>query len=200
MFHGFPLATRGLRIGLLGGSFDPPHNGHVLITRRAIKRFDLDFVWWLVTPGNPLKEEGPALLERRLGACHKLVEHPRIVVTGIEARLGTRYTYHTLNRLMEIYSSVNFMWLMGADNMAGLHHWDNWRGIMEMLPVGVLSRPGEQLAAGFSPAAKIYSSARRSSRAARSLVIQKAPAWSLLNGPMLEISSTKLRNSGQWVR
>ena len=200
MFHGFPLATRGLRVGLLGGSFDPPHQGHVLITRRALRRFDLDFVWWLVTPGNPLKEDGPAALERRLAACRKLVQHPRVVVTGIEARLGTRYTFNTLRRLGEIYSDVNFMWLMGADNMAGFHRWDNWRGIMETMPVGVLSRPDEQLAAGLSRTAQVYASARRPVAEARALVMQPAPAWTLVNGPMLEISSTGLRNSGQWIR
>ena len=200
MFHGFPLATRGLRVGLLGGSFDPPHQGHVLITRRALRRFDLDFVWWLVTPGNPLKEDGPAALERRLAACRKLVQHPRVVVTGIEARLGTRYTFNTLKRLGEIYSDVNFMWLMGADNMAGFHRWDNWRGIMETMPVGVLSRPDEQLAAGLSRTAQVYASARRPVAEARALVMQPAPAWTLVNGPMLEISSTGLRNSGQWIR
>ena len=123
-----------------------------------------------------------------------------MVVTGIEARLGTRYTFNTLKRLGEIYSDVNFMWLMGADNMAGFHRWDNWRGIMETMPVGVLSRRDEQLAAGLSRTAQVYASARRPVAEARALVMQPAPAWTLVNGPMLEISSTGLRNSGQWIR
>ena len=92
-----------MAVGLLGGSFDPPHQGHVHITREALKRFGLDRVWWLVTPGNPLKAEGPAPLERRIAAARRVMHHPAVEVTGIEARLGTRYTARTLDRLFQLY-------------------------------------------------------------------------------------------------
>ncbi|MEO0912117.1 MAG: adenylyltransferase/cytidyltransferase family protein, partial [Pseudomonadota bacterium] len=106
MLQGFPYAPPGQKIGLLGGSFDPPHEGHVLITRRALRRFGLDQVWWLVSPGNPLKEEAPAALERRVAAARALVRHPRVRVTDIEHRLGTRFTAETLARLRLIYPGV----------------------------------------------------------------------------------------------
>ncbi len=200
LFHGLPLATRGLRVGLLGGSFDPPHQGHVLITRRALRRFRLDFVWWLVSPGNPLKADGPASMARRLAACREIMGHPRVVVTDIEARLGTRYTADTLARLGGLYPGVRFLWLMGADNMAGFHRWDNWRGIIESVPMGIMSRPGEQIGAGLAPAARAYRGARVPLRGAPGLVMRTAPAWCLLSGPMMELSSTDLRRKGDWVR
>jgi nicotinate-nucleotide adenylyltransferase len=200
MFQGFPLATEGLRVGLLGGSFDPPHSGHALITRRALRRFGLDYVWWLVSPGNPLKEEGPASMERRLKACRALMHHPRVVFTDIEARLGTRYTADTLSAIKAHYPDVRFMWLMGADNLADFHRWENWRGIIESMPLGVLSRPGDQIAAGLSPTAQAYAFARRPVHEAHALIYQPPPAWCLLSGPMLEISSTDIRRDGRWVR
>jgi nicotinate-nucleotide adenylyltransferase len=200
VLHGFPPAAPGQRIGILGGSFDPPHDGHMLITRRALRRFGLDRVWWLVTPGNPLKSEGPASLERRLAACRALVTHPRVTVTGLEERLGTRYTADTLRQLLRLYPGVRFVWLMGADNMASLHRWEDWDWIMANVPVGVLSRPGAQLAAGLSPAARRFARARLPRHGVRALPFRRAPAWALLSGPMLEISSTALRRAGKWVR
>ncbi len=200
MFSNLPMATKGLRVGLLGGSFDPPHAGHVHISRWALKEFGLDQVWWLVSPGNPLKAEGPAPLHRRMAACRALVDHPRIVVTDIEAQLGTRYTAQTLARLFELYSGVRFVWLMGADNLADFHRWDKWDRIMESIPIGVLARPGEQIAAGCSPAARRYRNARLSARRSTGLPFQQAPCWSLLTGPMKDVSSTAIRARGDWQR
>ncbi len=137
--QGFPIARPGMRIGLLGGSFDPPHRGHVHITREAMKRFGLDRVWWLVSPGNPLKAEGPASLDRRMAAARAVMVHPRVEITDIEARLGTRYTAATLSALLPRYPGVRFVWLMGADNLAGFHRWDRWEWIMRQLPVGVIA-------------------------------------------------------------
>lgn len=121
MIAGFPNARPGMCIGLLGGSFDPPHAGHVHITREALKRFGLDAVWWLVSPGNPLKTRGPAPLDRRMAAARAIMRHPRVEVTDIEARLGTRYTAETLAALFARYPGVRFVWLMGADNLASFH-------------------------------------------------------------------------------
>ena len=96
----FPIATPGQRIGLFGGSFDPAHAGHVHVTKTALKRFGLDQVWWLVSPGNPLKQSGPAPLEKRIARAREIMKHPRVVVSGLEARLGTRYTAKTLENLL----------------------------------------------------------------------------------------------------
>ncbi|WP_325063078.1 nicotinate-nucleotide adenylyltransferase [Halovulum marinum] len=200
MRQGYPKAAAGLKVGLLGGSFDPPHLGHVHITRRALRRFDLDQVWWLLSPGNPLKPDAPAAMARRLHAARALVRHPRVQVTDIEARLGTRYTADTLRRLAALYPGVSFVWLMGADNLAGFHRWEKWRDIMEQVPIGVLARPGEQVRAGLSPAARGYARWRLPKEAAPRLALARPPAWLLLSGPMVEASSTALRRAGAWIR
>lgn len=198
MKNGFPIATSGLRVGLLGGSFDPPHNGHVHISKWALKEFGLDQVWWLVSPGNPLKKHGPADIRKRMDACSALVQHPRIKVTDLECKLGTRYTAQTLERLMAIYSDVRFVWLMGADNLASFHKWDQWNDIMMTLPIGVLARPEEQVMAGSSPAARRFATSRLSARRSTALPFRNAPCWSLLNGPMVDMSSTEIRKRGDW--
>ncbi|MEM6465704.1 MAG: nicotinate-nucleotide adenylyltransferase [Pseudomonadota bacterium] len=200
MFYGSPLALPGQSVGLLGGSFDPPHAGHVHITRRALRRFGLDQVWWMVTPGNPLKTEGPASIERRMAACRAIMSHPKVTITDIETQLSTRFTADTLLALQARYPGVRFVWLMGADNLVSFHHWDEWKTIVRSVPIGVLSRPGEQIAAGLSPAARVFASARVSKQAARGLAHMPAPAWCLLPGPMVEMSSTQLRASGAWQR
>lgn len=189
-----------MRIGLLGGSFDPPHAGHVHITRAALKRFRLDRVWWLVSPGNPLKQTGPAALETRLAAAGTLMQHPRVVVSDIEARIGTRYTAETLARLMALYPGVRFVWLMGADNLAEFHRWQHWKRIIETVPVGVLARPGERISARLSPAARAYREAKVPAAMAPCLADLEAPAWCFLNVPMIDISSTEIRNRGSWNR
>lgn len=200
MFQIGPLALPGQRIGLLGGSFDPAHSGHLHVTRRALRAFRLDAVWWLVSPGNPLKPDAPAEIDRRLAAARMLVDHPRVRVTDIEARIGTRYTAETLAVLRRRYPGVHFVWLMGADNLAGFHRWDRWETILRTVPVGVLARPGDQLRAGLSPAARRFARWRLRADAARSLALRPPPAWVLMPGPMVEASSTALRASGTWQR
>ena len=196
--QGFPRAEPGLRVGLLGGSFDPPHEGHAHITRWALRRLGLDRVWWLVSPGNPLKARGPAALERRMQACRELMRHPRVEITDVEARLGARYTADTLRRLRARYPQVHFVWLMGADNLAQFHRWDRWQEIAMTTPIAVLARPGAQLRAGLSPAAQRFAAARRSSGAAHRLALARPPAWTLLTGPMSDLSSTRIREAGDW--
>ena len=192
-------AKPGRRIGLLGGSFDPPHEGHAHITRTALKRFALDEVWWLVSPGNPLKAHGPAPLDRRLAAARALIRHPRVTVTDLEARLGTRYTAETLRHLLSRYPGVRFTWLMGADNLAQFHLWQDWRDIFAMVPVGVLARPGDRIAARLSPAARIFRAARLAPRASRLLSRAEPPAWCFVNQPMLPVSSSAIRARGEWT-
>jgi nicotinate-nucleotide adenylyltransferase len=197
--NGFPIARPGEVIGLLGGSFDPPHGGHVHITREALKRFGLDRVWWLVSPGNPLKARGPAPLSQRMARARQIMQHPKVVVSDIEARLNTRYTAQTLDRLRAHYSGVQFVWLMGADNLAQLHHWQDWQEIMRSVPVGVLARPGDRISARVSPAARLYREARIAGRASHLLARAQAPAWCFVNVPMVAQSSTAIRASGQWA-
>jgi len=197
MRQGWPIARAGQVIGLLGGSFDPPHQGHAHITREALKRFGLDRVWWLVSPGNPLKPEGPAPLVKRMEAARAVMDHPRVAITDIEARIGTRYTAETLAGLQAHYPGVRFVWLMGADNLAGFHHWDRWDWIMENVPIGVIARPGAGLAARRSKAALRYAQWRAP---ARGLGHREAPAWCFVNVPMVDISSTAIRARGEWRR
>ncbi len=198
MFHRGPIATPGQRIGLLGGSFDPPHEGHAHITLWALRTFGLDRVWWLVSPGNPLKSDGPAPLARRLAACRRLNRHPRVAVTDVERQLGTRYTADTLAKLSRRYPGVRFVWLMGSDNLAGFHRWERWEWIMEHYPIGVLARPGQQVRAGLSPAARRYARWRLPQYAAKILPEGPAPRWTLLVGPMSPASSTAIRRRGEW--
>jgi nicotinate-nucleotide adenylyltransferase len=193
-----PSARAGLAIGLLGGSFDPPHQGHVALTLAALKRFRLDRVWWLVSPGNPLKPRGPAPVRRRIAASRALIHHPRVEVTDFEARMGSRYTAATLRLLRLRYPGVRFVWLMGADNLATLHHWDDWTSIMKMVPVGVLSRPNTSLRAGLSPAARRFAKARLPAAAASVLSVSKTPAWCFVRMPMDGTSSSAIRARGEW--
>ena len=198
MRQGFPPARAGQRIGLLGGSFDPPHAGHVHITRQALRGFGLDRVWWLVSPGNPLKRNGPAPLADRVAAARAIMDHPRVTVTDIEARLGTRVTADTLEALLSHYKGVKFCWLMGADNLASIHHWERWRAIFAQVPVGVIARPGDGPAARLARAARVYRGARLKAQQSQLLGGSPPPAWCYLRGPMVDLSSSRIRARGAW--
>lgn len=195
---GLPKARAGMCVGLFGGSFDPPHQGHVNLTRESLKRFGLDRVWWLISPGNPLKDKGPAPMDRRMAAARQIMQHPHVEITDIEQRLGTRYTAETLAGLIRLYPGVRFVWLMGADNLAQFHRWDRWRWIMETVPVGVIARPADRIAARTSPAADRYGFARLRGREAARLAIAAPPAWCFVNVPMVALSSSQIRAQGDW--
>lgn len=200
MTSGTPLVGQGQVVGLLGGSFDPPHQGHLRITEAAIARLGLDWAWWVVSPGNPLKKEGPAPLERRIAAARGLIDNPRVKVTDIEAKFGTRYTAETLARLQSLHPDVRFVWIMGSDNLAQLHQWKDWRHIMERVPVAVMARPGKKLSARFAPAARAYRGAQLNESEARALARREAPAWVVLNLPLMPQSSSAIRAAGGWRR
>jgi nicotinate-nucleotide adenylyltransferase len=187
-----------MTVGLFGGSFDPPHAGHVHVSREALKRLGLDRLWWLVSPGNPLKARGPAPLDRRLAAARAMVRHPRICVTDIEARIGTRYTAETIAVLRALYPGVRFVWVMGADNLAQFDRWQQWDRIMRTVPVCVLARPGQRISARTAKAARVFRGARWPAVAARLLPRAEAPAWVFINLPMLDVSSTEIRARGDW--
>lgn len=199
MRSGFPLAYAGMKVGLLGGSFDPAHEGHVHITEMALRRFGLDRVWWLVSPGNPLKRHGPAPLAQRIDAARQLLTDPRVIVTGIEAELGTRLTADTIAALRQLNPGVRFLWLMGADNLVQFDQWDRWRGIAAQVPLGVIARPGWRMPARFSRAAGILRHAQLPEWQARLLPMARPPAWALINVPLINQSSSAIR-AGQVVQ
>ncbi len=198
MRQGFPIATRGQRIGLLGGSFDPAHAGHAHITREAIRRFGLDRVWWLVSPGNPLKPHGPAPMAQRIATARRVMADPKVKITGLELALGTRFTAQTLARLAALYPGVRFVWLMGADNLAQFDRWEDWRRILGSVPVGVLARPGHQMVARQARAARIFAAARLAASHARRLPFAPCPAWCFVQMPMSDLSSSTIRAGGAW--
>jgi nicotinate-nucleotide adenylyltransferase len=183
-----------MRIGLFGGTFDPPHEAHLGATLLALKRLKLDRVWWLVTPGNPLKNtSGLAPLQQRIDAARALTHHPRIDVTGLEAVIKTRFTYDTVQWLRARCPGVHFVWIMGADNLRHFHRWQRWRGIAKLVPIVVVDRLGPSLYAAASPAGHALSYARLPENKAVTLPGHRTPAWAFLHGLKSPLSSTELR-------
>jgi nicotinate-nucleotide adenylyltransferase len=191
-----PPHAAGMRIGLFGGTFDPPHDAHLGACLIAMKRLALDRVWWLVTPGNPLKNtRGLASLDERIAAARALARHPRIEVLGLEAQIGTRYTFETIAYLRHHCPSVRFVWIMGADNLRSFHRWQRWRGIAAMDPIAVVDRLGPSLYASASAAGQALARFRLPERSAKSLLDRGAPAWVYLHGLKSPLSSTALRTA-----
>ncbi|OAF17388.1 nicotinate-nucleotide adenylyltransferase [Bradyrhizobium neotropicale] len=195
-----PPYTEGMRIGLLGGSFNPPHEAHRAISRFALTRLQLDRVWWLVTPGNPLKENGTLHeLGARMQAARDVANDPRIEVSCLESVIRTRYTIDTINTLRRRLTGLRFVWIMGADNLAQFHRWQDWRRIAAQVPMAVIDRPPQSFRALASPAAKALARYRVPESEAALLADRRAPAWVFLTGLKLNLSSTGLRNpDGSW--
>jgi nicotinate-nucleotide adenylyltransferase len=189
-----PAHAPGMRIGLFGGTFDPPHAAHRAASLLAMRRLNLDRVWWLVTPGNPLKDtQGLAPLTERLAAARALAQHPRIDVSDFEADLGTRYTYATIKYLVRRCPGVHFVWIMGADNLRHFHRWQRWRDIAALVPIAVIDRLGPSLYSTAGVTAQALAWARLPETAARALPERRAPAWIYLHGLKSPLSSTALR-------
>lgn len=183
-----------MRVGLFGGTFDPPHQAHLAASLLALKRLKLDRVWWLVTPGNPLKStSGLGPVAARIAAARSLTHHPRIDVTGLESVIKTRYTYDTILWLKSRCLGVRFVWVMGADNLRSFHRWQRWREIAKLVPFVVVDRLGPSLYAGAGPAGQALRYARIPEHAASSLPDRKPPAWTFLHGLKSPLSSTALR-------
>jgi nicotinate-nucleotide adenylyltransferase len=193
-FVRLPPHAPGLRIGLFGGSFNPPHEGHRAASLLALRRLRLDRIWWLVSPGNPLKDRSDlAELSQRLAAARKVARHPKIVVTGFEASLGSAYTFETLRYAKSRCAGVHFVWLMGADNLLGFHHWKSWREIADLVPIAVIDRPGATLKATRSRAGQALAPYRKSETEGPRLALTRPPAFIFLHGPRSDLSSTELR-------
>ncbi len=188
------LLYPGMRVGLLGGSFNPAHAGHRHISLIALKRLQLDRVWWLVSSQNPLKPAaGMASLQDRVKSAKKIAGHPRIVVSTVEQRLRTTYTIDTLTALQRRWPGVQFVWLMGADNLVQLPRWRAWSQIMRLMPIAVLDRPGSGIKALHGKAAQRYADARLPLASATRLASQPAPAWIFLPCRLHPASSTAIR-------
>jgi len=189
-----PPHASGMRIGLLGGTFNPPHAGHMLVAEIALRRLKLDQLWLLVTPGNPLKNtNGLPPLEKRMAAARALAHDPRIVVTGLEAEIGTRYTYDTVAWLTQRAPSLHFVWVMGADNLRQFSRWQRWADIAALAPIAVIDRPGSSLAALNAKAAQRFARHRLREEDAAQLALMQPPAFTFLHDRRIDLSSTVLR-------
>lgn len=189
-----PMAVPGLRVGLFGGTFNPAHEAHRAASLLALRRLGLDRIWWLVTPGNPLKDNHrlPALAAR-VAAARQVARHPLIDVTGGEAMLGTRYSCETVARLKQRMPRLRFVWIMGADNLASFHKWQSWRELAELVPIAVVDRMGSSLAATASIAGRTLAKYRIDESDAAILPTLSAPAWVFLHGMKSPVSSTRIR-------
>lgn len=188
-----PHAPR-MRIGLFGGSFNPAHDGHRLVALQCLKRLQLDAVWLIASPGNPLKDHsGLAPLATRVTQARALMDHPRIEVTGFEAEHGFSYTYDSLSFLRRHCTGVRFVWIMGADNLAQFDQWDRWRDLAELMPIAVYARPGSIRRATSSRAATALKAYRIPEAAAETLADREPPAWVYLHGITSAQSSSAIR-------
>ncbi len=193
------LALRGRRIGLLGGSFNPAHDGHRHISLAALRCLGLDQVWWLVSPQNPLKpRDNMARLEARAERARAVANHRRIHVTTLEAELGTTYTAKTLSALCARLPATRFAWLMGADNLAQLPQWQQWARIPAQMPIAVFARQPYDFKALAGAAAHLLAAHRLPARASRTLLSRSPPAWVFLPIPRHPASATRIRAAGGW--
>ena len=193
IYPGLPPHGPGQRIGLFGGSFNPPHKGHREASLFALQKLALDRVWWMVSPGNPLKEESPPALEKRLEAAARLAKHPRIEISGAEAMFRTRYTADLVDRLKQRAPATRFVWLMGGDNLGQFHLWERWREIARSVPIAVINRPGHLAAPLTAPAAQALAAYRIDEADAATLADRCPPAWIYLTGARTAASSSALR-------
>lgn len=186
------------KIGILGGSFNPAHEGHLEITRAALDFLDLDFVWWLVSPGNPLKRDSDmASFEERLTSAKNMANNPKIIVTNLEKKLGTTYTADTLEKVVSNYPKSHFVWLMGADNLAQFDQWKDWRKISNTVPFAIFNRPSYSMQSLQSVAAKELEEFKIDEKDARLLYKLKPPAWIYYTHSKNPVSSTEIRNKSK---
>lgn len=191
------LLAPGMKIGLYGGSFDPPHAGHRHVALTAKKRLGLDAVWWLVAPHNPLKADAPAELQARVDAISALIPEPGHVVSTIEDQLGTRYTIDIIRHLTDRHPDVRFVWIMGADGLGSFHRWGQWREIAARVPLCVIARGGMPLKWRLGRAARELAPHRIPASRARTLANGQAPGWTYITAPLHAEASSDLRLTRQ---
>ena len=184
----------GQRIGIFGGSFNPAHRGHYMVALYALKKLQLDWVWWMVSPQNPLKDpRETGEYATRLSFTRRIARHPRFVVTDLENQIGARTTAETLDRLAPVLKRGHFVWIMGADSLASLHHWHDWLEIPYTLPLAIFARPGYSIRALSGRAAIRFDAERVPSSRAPMLLGRAPPAWVFVQMPLRPESSTAIR-------
>ena len=188
------------KIGLLGGSFAPPHKGHLFISMEAKKILKLDEVWWLVTLQNPLKISQPATYKERIKNCKKITKNHPIKIKEIEKKIQSNFSYQTINFLQNYYNNINFFWLMGADNLINFHRWQKWRNIFKDIPIVIFKRHGYNTKALNSIAAKTFSNYKVSKLVLNTKIIKSIPSWTWINNKEVKISSTEIRNQRNFFR
>ena len=188
------------RVGLLGGSFDPPHKGHVYISIEAKKILQINEVWWLVTPQNPLKISQPATYQERVKNCKEISKDKPIIIKEIEKKINSKYTYQTLDYLLNHYTNIKFFWIMGADNLINFHKWQKWRQIFKEISIVVFKRYGYNNQALKSIACKTFSNCRINSHQLNNNHFNKLPSWTWIDNREIKISSTEIRKQRLLLR
>jgi len=187
-------------VGLLGGSFDPPHRGHLYISMEAKKILSLDEIWWLVTPQNPLKISKPATYQERFKNCKKITKGTPIKIKEIEKKIDSQFTYQTLNYILKHYSGIKFFWLMGADNLINFHKWQNWRKIFSEISIVIFKRHGYNNNALKSITYKKFLTSKIKDKSLNKIHFQKLPSWYLVNNKEVKISSSEIRKQRAVLR
>ena len=188
------------KIGLLGGSFDPPHKGHIFLSLEAKKLLQLDEIWWLVTPQNPLKINKPATYNERLKNCKKITKNSPIIIKEIEKKINSKYTYQTLNYILKHYSNIKFFWIMGADNLINFHKWQKWKDIFNDIAIVVFRRHGYNTKALKSHTSHIYKNYKIVKKNLSVDDFIKLPAWTLIQNKEIKVSSTEIRKQRELLR
>lgn len=193
-----PHVEKGMAVGLFGGSFNPPHGGHALVAEIAMRRLRLNQLWWMVTPGNPLKSTRElAPLAHRIALSEQITHDPRIKVTAFEASFRLRFSADTVDLVQARNPGVDFVWIMGADSLRDFHRWERWRHIARSIPIAVVDRPGATLAFLSCVMAKAFDHARMDEADAGRLARTRPPAWTFIHGPRSSLSSTALRAAAE---
>ena len=188
------------KIGLLGGSFDPPHKGHIFISQEAKKILKLDEVWWIVTPQNPLKILKPATYQERVNNCRDITRNYPIRIKEIEKKIGSNYSYKTINYILNHYKNIKFFWQMGADNLVSFHKWQKWQKIFKNMSIVIFKRHGYNAKALKSIASKKYNHTRILKSIINFDDFGKLPSWTIIENKEIKISSTEIRNQREKFR
>ena len=188
------------RIGLLGGSFDPPHKGHIYISIESKKLLQINEIWWLVTPQNPLKISEPATYQERITNCKEISKDKPILIKEIEKKINSKYTYQTLDYLLNHYINIKFFWIMGADNLINFHKWQKWRKIFKEVSIVVFKRHGYNNQALKSIACRTFTNNRINSLQINKNHFIKLPSWTWVDNREIKISSTEIRQQRLLLR